>query len=63
MKGLVGITSNAVISFVNDLYNGSISDPEIVQKSGYMKHLNRGDFLIADKGFTIQDDLASVGAC
>ena len=62
MKGLVGITPNGVISFVSDLYSGSISDPEIVNKSGYLTHLAKGDLVMADKGFTIQDDLASVGA-
>ena len=62
MKGLVGITPNGVISFVSDLYCGSISDPEIVNKSGYLQNLSRGDVVMADKGFTIQDDLASVGA-
>ena len=45
--GLIGITPSGVISFMSDLYTGSISDPEIVKKSGYL-----------DKGFTIQDDLA-----
>lgn len=62
MKGLVGITPNGVISFMSDLYSGSISDLEIVKKSGYLEHLNKGDLVMADKGFTIQDDLASVGA-
>ena len=62
MKGLVGITPNGVISFVSDLYSGSISDIEIVKKSGYLEKLNRGDYVMADKGFTIQDDLTTVGA-
>ena len=62
MKGLIGITPSGVISFVSDLYTGSISDPEIVKKSGYLDNLNKGDWVMADKGFTIQDDLATVGA-
>lgn len=62
MKDLIGITPNCVISFARDLFSGSISDPEIAKKSGYIKHLGRGDFVVADRGFTIQDDLASVGA-
>ena len=62
MKSLIGITPNGVVSFCSDLYCGSISDPEIVKQSGYLQHLNRGDLVMADKGFTIQDELASVGA-
>ena len=33
-----------------------------MKQSGYLQHLNRGDLVMADKGFTIQDELASVGA-
>ncbi|PFX26586.1 THAP domain-containing protein 11 [Stylophora pistillata] len=62
MKSLIGITPNGVVSFCSDLYCGSISDPQIVKQSGYLQHLNRGDLVMADKGFTIQDELASVGA-
>lgn len=35
----------------------------MVKKSGYLDNLNKGDWVMADKGFTIQDDLATVGAC
>ena len=62
IKSLIGITPNGVVSFCSDLYCGSISDPEIVKQSGYLQHLNRSDLVMADKGFTIQDELASVGA-
>ena len=44
------------------MYTGSISDLEIVKKSGYFDNLNKGDWVMADKGFTIQDDFATVGA-
>ena len=62
MKALIGITPNGVVSFCSDLYCGSISDPEIVKQSGYLTHLRRGDLVKADKGFKIQDELASFGA-
>ena len=61
MKSLIGITPNGVVSFCSDLYCGSISDPDIVRKSGYLQHIKRGDYVMADKGFTIRDDLAAVG--
>ncbi|XP_068758304.1 uncharacterized protein [Montipora capricornis] len=62
MKSLIGVTPNGVVSFCSDFYCGSISDPEIVKQSCYLQHLNRGDLVMADKGFTIQDELASLGA-
>ncbi|KAL9977585.1 hypothetical protein ACROYT_G015005, partial [Oculina patagonica] len=62
MKGLIGITPNGVVSFASELYCGSISDPEIVEKSGFYDHLQKGDVVMADKGFLIKDQLAKVGA-
>ena len=62
MKGLIGITPNGVVSFASELYCGSISDPEIVEKSGFYNHLHKGDLVMADKGFLIKDQLARVGA-
>ena len=46
-----------MVSFCSDLYCGSISDPEIVKQSGYLQHLNRGDLVMADKGFTFKMNL------
>ena len=61
MKSLIGITPNGVVSFTSELYCGSISDPDIVKRSGYLQHIQRGDCVMADKGFTIRDELAAVG--
>jgi len=38
------------VSFVSELYSGSISDPEIVKKSGYLDYVQSGDLIMADKG-------------
>ena len=54
MKALIGITPNGVVSFCSDLYCGSISDPDIVKKSGYLKHIQIRDTVMADKDFTIR---------
>ena len=62
MKGLIGITPNGVVSFASELYCGSISDPEIVEKSGFYNHLHKADLVMPDKGFLIKDQLARVGA-
>jgi len=61
-ESLVGITPSGVVAFVSELYPGSVSDKEITTKSGLLDILQQGDQVMADKGFTIQDDLAAVGA-
>lgn len=54
-KVLIGVAPNAVITYVSKLYPGSISDKAIVEKSGFLKQLEAGDLVLADKGFLIQD--------
>ena len=58
-KALVGVAPNAVITFVSDMYAGSVSDKAIVQKCGILSHLNAGDLILADEGFLIQDMIPS----
>ena len=59
MKALIGITPNGVVCFTSEFYRGSTSDP------GYLQHIQRGDCLMADKGFTIifRDGLVAVRGC
>ena len=58
-KALVGVAPNGVITYVSDLYPGSVSDKEIVRHCGVLNHFEAGDLIIADKGFLIQDLLPS----
>ena len=60
-KALVGISPGGVVTFVSKLYSGSISDRELTKKSGLLDLLERGDTVMADRGFTIQDDLTPLG--
>ena len=60
-KVLVGISPSGAIIFISDLYPGSISDKELTRKSGILELLQRGDFVMADRGFDIQDDLTPLG--
>ena len=56
VKGLIGIAPSGAITFTSELYTGSISDREIVERSGILDlPLSEGDDVMADKGFTIQD--------
>ena len=60
-KGLVGISPSGVVTFVSDLFPGSISDQEIVRRSGLLRLLEVGDSIMADRGFDIEDDIAPLG--
>jgi hypothetical protein len=42
-KVIVGVAPNAVITYVSKLYPGSISDKNIVENSGLLRHLVAGD--------------------
>lgn len=61
MKGLVGISPLLVVSFMSELYTGSISHKELTKASGLYKLLCPGDKIMDDKGLDIQDDLAIYG--
>ena len=60
-KGNIVIAPSGEIIHVSLLYEGSISDKELVKKSGLLKLLEPGDQLMADKGFVIQDLLTPIG--
>ena len=56
LKGLIGISPGGAITFISQLYTGSISDREIVVRSGLLGlPFQEKDCIMADKGFTIQD--------
>ncbi|XP_062620141.1 uncharacterized protein LOC134281722 [Saccostrea cucullata] len=61
-KVLIGITPSGAISFVSDVYEGSISDKEIFKKSKIMDKINPGDLVMVDRGFNVRDILLQKGA-
>lgn len=62
-KGLVDIAPSGKITFVSELYDGSISDVEIVQRYGILEKdlKDESDSLMADKGFTVENLLKPLG--
>ena len=62
-KVLVGCTPNGAVSYISQLYVGSISDVELTRVSGYLETLNgkEGVSVMADRGFTVRDLLAEKG--
>ncbi|XP_068738175.1 uncharacterized protein, partial [Montipora capricornis] len=70
LKSLIGVDSMGGFMFVSQLYTGSISDKQIVSRSGFLDLLSRkkevseifeGDSIMADKGFDIGGDLQKIG--
>ncbi|XP_077520246.1 uncharacterized protein LOC144130098 [Amblyomma americanum] len=60
-KGLIGISPVGTVTFVSDLFLGSISDKECVSKSGFLAlPFNDGDVVMADKDFRIEEMLETI---
>ena len=54
--GLIGIMPSGAITFVSELYPGSISDKELTHKSGLLQmQWDEGDSVMVDKGFLVED--------
>ena len=62
-KSLLGISPDATFTYISDLYEGSISDVSLVEQCGLLGRLERGDSVMADKGFEIQHLLTGLGVC
>jgi hypothetical protein len=61
-KFLIGITPQGVVSFISKGWGGRVSDKYLTEKSGLLDKLLPGDIVLADRGFTIADSVAFVGA-
>ena len=59
-KGLIGISPSGAITFVSSLFSGSISDKELTRQSGLLALLEKGDSIMADRGFDIEADLINI---
>lgn len=57
MKYLIGITPQGVISFISKGWGGQTTDAHITANSGFLDHLLPGGLVLADRGFTIQDQV------
>lgn len=56
-KILIGGAPNGTLTYCSNLYPGSVSDKMIVKHCGILTQLERGDLVLADKGFLISDIL------
>ena len=60
-KCLIRISPGGAVTFVSKLFPGSITDRKLTNKSGLLDLVERGDSIMADRGFDIQDDLTPLG--
>ena len=62
-KFLIACTPNGAVSYVSPLYVGSISDVELTRTCGFLEKIEgkSGISIMADRGFTIKDQLAKIG--
>ena len=62
IKYLVGITPSGAVSFLSAGWGGRASDKEITLNSGFLDKVTFGDCVLADRGFLIEEELATRGA-
>ena len=57
LKYLVAIAPDGLISFISKAWGGRTTDRYIVQHSGILDLIEPHDLVLADRGFTIREDL------
>jgi len=57
VKILVSITPNGAFNFISDAWGGRTSDVYLTRESGFYEILEPYDDVMADRGFTIAEDL------
>lgn len=62
VKFLIGITPSEAVSFLSKCWGGRATDKCITMNSGFLRLLEPGDVVLADRGFDIGDDIALHGA-
>jgi hypothetical protein len=60
LRRRINVRKNGSIVYASDLFEGSISDRAIIEKSGFLDKINPGDLILADRGFTINIDNRSI---
>lgn len=55
IKLLVGATPGGLVNYVSPAYGGSTSDRQICERSNLLTICDKGDSIMADKGFNVQD--------
>ena len=62
IKYLIGITPDAAVSFLSSGWGGRASNKLITIESGFLDKVSYGDCILADRGFVVEEELATRGA-
>ncbi|XP_014661474.1 PREDICTED: uncharacterized protein LOC106804700 isoform X2 [Priapulus caudatus] len=62
IKYLISMAPQGYVNFISKGWGGRTSDRQLTERCGYLPNLVPGDTVLADRGFTIQDLVASYGA-
>ena len=62
VKFLIAVTPAGTISYVSAVWGGRVSDKFLTQQSGFLKLIDPGDTILADRGFDIGDEVGLHGA-
>ena len=55
MKCLIAVTPTGGACFISDLYEGSIDGVSLFSQCGIIEHINPGEAVMVDKGFTVAE--------
>ena len=62
LKFLIGVTPYDTISHQSECWGGRVSDKNLIQESTFLSLLEPGGVMLADRGFTVSNDIVLQGA-
>lgn len=62
IKYFIAVAPVGTVCFLSNGWGGRVSDKEITNKCGFLDKLQRGDLVLADRGFTVAEEFGARGA-
>ena len=62
IKYLVGCAPSGAVNYLSDGWGGRVSDKEITNRCGFLDLIENGDQVLADRGFTVGEEVACKGS-
>ncbi len=60
IKFLIATSPQGAISFISRGWGGRVSDKHLSENCGLLTHLQPGDQVLADRGFTVEESIGSL---